>query len=76
MQWVFFKAHHSLKRLGPSGWLNDEVVNGFNMHFLRPKLDGSLFIYVSQFMGNLFQTGPSGTDEPNYGISVKGISKI
>mmetsp|Transcript_23346 Transcript_23346/g.38034 ORF Transcript_23346/g.38034 Transcript_23346/m.38034 type:complete len:268 (+) Transcript_23346:10-813(+) len=61
--------HTSLKRLGPSGWLNDEVVNGFNMHFLRPKLDGSSFIYVSQFMGNLLQTGPSGTDEPNYDYS-------
>jgi len=48
--------HTSLKRLGPSGWLNDEVVNGFNMHFLRPKLDGSSFIYVSQLMSQWTRT--------------------
>lgn len=71
----FVVQHTSLKRLGTAGWLNDEVINAINMHFLRPKVDKNSFFYATQFMSTLLQTGSHGTDEPNYNYSkVKGWS--
>mmetsp|Transcript_33925 Transcript_33925/g.50858 ORF Transcript_33925/g.50858 Transcript_33925/m.50858 type:complete len:329 (-) Transcript_33925:9-995(-) len=58
--------HESLKRLGPSRWLNDELINGFNIHYLGPKLDERSHIFSSHFMSKLLSTGDHGTNPPNY----------
>jgi len=64
--------HTSIKRLGPRCWLNDEVIDAYNMQVLAPKLDEKSYIYTSYFMGKLLQTGPDGTYEPNYKYSEVG----
>ena len=61
--------HTSLKRLLAACWLNDEVINGINIHYLRQKLDENSHIYHSQFMAKLLQTGEHGTAEPSYDYS-------
>jgi sentrin-specific protease 1 len=58
--------HESLKRLGPRRWLNDELINGFNIHYLGPKLDERSHIFSSHFMSKLLSTGDHGTNPPNY----------
>ena len=61
--------HTSLKRLLANGWLDDEVINAINIHYLRQKLDENSHIYHSQFMAKLLQTGEHGTAEPSYDYS-------
>ncbi len=69
--WLFGYVD-GLKRWGTAGWLNDEVTNVDPIS----KLDGNSFIFVSQFMGKLLQTGSHGADEPNYYYpKVNGWSK-
>lgn len=58
--------HTSLRTLREPHWLNDEVINGFRAHYLLPKLDEHSYIFPSQFMSHLLNTGPHGMDPPNY----------
>ena len=48
--------HGSLKLLRPELWLNDEVINGFSMNYLAPKLRNG-FIFKTHFMSQLLNTG-------------------
>jgi Ulp1 family protease len=49
--------------------LNDELVNGFNTHYLGLKLDNHSYIFKSHFMNALLITGDHGTNPPNYKYS-------
>mmetsp|Transcript_4214 Transcript_4214/g.5918 ORF Transcript_4214/g.5918 Transcript_4214/m.5918 type:complete len:611 (-) Transcript_4214:334-2166(-) len=60
--------HGSLKLLRPELWLNDEVINGFSMNYLAPKLRNG-FIFKTHFMSQLLNTGTNGRERPTYTYS-------
>eukprot|EP00986_Skeletonema_menzelii_P017430 scaffold19452_cov150-Skeletonema_menzelii.AAC.1 len=68
--------HASLKRLATGQWLNDEVINGFIVHYLRPKQNERSHVFLTHFMSKLLNTGEHGTDTPNYRYeNVRGWSR-
>ena len=59
--------HASFKLLLLELWLNDEVINGYNMNYLVPKLKNG-FIFKTQFNAN-FSTPVKGRARPTYTYS-------
>ena len=57
----------AMRSLRPPQWLNDEVINGYLLRVLLPKVNRSqVYIFNSFFMSTLLRTGTDGRSAPSY----------